>query len=105
MEPTYPCRARDKRSDVFGLSRENDGAVRDSGSLPANTCQESPILHNRPVNRTVMPHKNPWFIITFNEMMEIRERLDRIEDVLPDKYRFHVREIARIIDLVEQRQS
>ena len=103
MEPSYPCRASDKQPEVFGLAGENDGIILDYGSPLTNNCQESPIIPTRPANSADILHKNPWFIITFDEMMEIRERLDHIEDVLPDTYRFQAGEIARIIDLVEQR--
>jgi len=52
---------------------------------------------------TKMPSKNPWFLITSEEICEIQQHLQNVNRVIPGDCLYHVQDIAEIINTVQQR--
>ncbi|MCX6689106.1 MAG: hypothetical protein NTZ39_05395 [Methanoregula sp.] len=50
-----------------------------------------------------MPSKNPWFLITSEEICEIQQHLQSGKRVIPGDCPYHVQDIAEIINTVQQR--
>ena len=50
-----------------------------------------------------MPHKNPWFLITQEEIAEIRRQLEILEENESKKSRGNTGAIAEILTTVEWR--
>jgi hypothetical protein len=51
-----------------------------------------------------MPHKNPRFIITSEEIAQIRILLSILEGEVPEISRYCIDTIVRVINRAEQRQ-
>jgi len=52
-----------------------------------------------------MPHKNPWFLISLEEIAEIRRHLEILEENESEKIWENTDAIAEILITVEWRQS
>ncbi len=52
-----------------------------------------------------MPSKNPWFLITSEEICEIQQHLQNVKQVIPGDHLYHVQDIVEIINTVQQRQA
>ena len=52
-----------------------------------------------------MPSDNPWFLITYHEIEEIRKRLQSLERELPGTSVHYLGEITGILHVVQDRQS
>ena len=50
-----------------------------------------------------MPHENPWFLITLEEIAEIRRHLEILEENESEKSRENTGAIAEILTTVEWR--
>ena len=50
-----------------------------------------------------MPHENPWFLITSEEIAQIRTQLNFLEGEVPKNTRHCIDTIVRVINTVEQR--
>jgi hypothetical protein len=52
-------------------------------------------------SRIGMPHENPWFLITLEEIAEIRRHLEILEENESEKSRDNTGAIAEILTAVE----
>ena len=50
-----------------------------------------------------MPHENPWFLITQDEIAEIRRQLENLEENESEIYRENTGAITEILTTVEWR--
>jgi len=50
-----------------------------------------------------MPHENPWFLITSEEIAQIRTHLSILEGDVPENSRHCIDTIIRVTNTVEQR--
>jgi hypothetical protein len=50
-----------------------------------------------------MPHENPWFLITRDEIAGIRQHLEFLEENGSEKYRENTGAIAEVLTAVEWR--
>ena len=51
-----------------------------------------------------MAHKNPWFLITLDEIVGIQDSLQDIRQDLPDPDRNHITRIITLLNTVRDRR-